>query len=271
MDSTQLKFKLTIAFDGSQYAGWQVQPTGVGVQQLVELALSRIFRHPGRVHSSSRTDTGVHALGIVAHVEIPRDEFKMPVAKLLLAMNAHLPADIRVMKVARCPAAFHARFQARGKQYRYFVWNHPGMNPLMRAQAWHVTQKLDVPAMRQAAALLVGRHDFKSFAGTQNHPRKSTVRTLTRCDIKRQGARFTFVIEGDGFLYKMCRSLVGTLVQVGQGKIAPEEMQDILARRDRRVGGMTAPAQGLVLWKVFYGNGKTSPGGAGDRRNESDE
>ena len=143
MDSTPLKFKLTIAFDGSQYAGWQVQPNGVGVQQLVESALSRIFRHPGRVHSSSRTDTGVHALGMVAHVEIPRDEFKMPVAKLLLAMNAHLPADIRVMKVARCPAAFHARFQARGKQYRYFVWNHRAMNPLVRAQAWHVSQKLD--------------------------------------------------------------------------------------------------------------------------------
>jgi tRNA pseudouridine38-40 synthase len=241
------------------------------VQQLVESALSRIFRHPGRVHSSSRTDTGVHALGMVAHVEIPRDEFHMPVAKLLLAINAHLPADIRVMKVARCPAAFHARFQARGKQYRYFVWNHPGMNPLVRTQAWHVTQKLDLAAMRQAAALLVGRHDFKSFAGTQNYPRKSTVRTLTRCDIKRQGPLFTFVIEGDGFLYKMCRSLVGTLIQVGQGKIASAEMPDILARCDRRVGGMTAPAQGLVLWKVFYGCGKTSTGSAGDSRNESDE
>ena len=208
---------------------------------------------------------------MVAHVEIPRDECKMSASKLLLAMNAHLPADIRVMKVARCPAAFHARFQARGKQYRYFVWNHPGMNPLLRAQAWHVTQKLEVAAMRQAAALLVGRHDFKSFAGTQNFPRKSTVRTLTRCTIQRQGPLFTFVIEGDGFLYKMCRSLVGTLVQVGQGKIPPAEMRGILARRDRRVGGMTAPAQGLVLWKVFYGRGKNSSAGAVQGRNESDE
>jgi tRNA pseudouridine38-40 synthase len=271
MDSAPLKFKLTIAFDGARYAGWQVQPTGVGVQQLVESALSRIFRHPGRVHSSSRTDTGVHALGMVAHVEIPRDEFKMPVAKLLLAMNAHLPADIRIMKVARCSAAFHARFQARGKQYRYFVWNHPGMNPLVRSQAWHVTQKLEVSAMRRAAAMLVGRHDFKSFAGTQNYPRKSTVRTLTRCEIKRQGALFTFVIEGDGFLYKMCRSLVGTLIQVGRGKIAPEEMKDILACRDRRVGGMTAPAQGLVLWKVFYGRGPTSKTSEGRPEHDSDD
>ena len=268
---TTLKFKLVIAYDGSGYEGWQMQKTGTGVQQVIEESLAKLFPSAPRLHSSSRTDTGVHALGMVAHFEVPRAECRMPANKIALAINARLPQDIRVLTSARAPEKFHARFNATGKQYRYCVWNLPVMNPLIRQTAWHVPRKLDLKAMRAAAKLLVGKHDFKSFAGTRSYEMESNVRTLTRCDLKKSGALLTFVIEGDGFLYKMCRSLVGTLVQVGQGKIAPEEMQDILARRDRRVGGMTAPAQGLVLWKVFYGNGKTSPGGAGDRRNESDE
>jgi tRNA pseudouridine38-40 synthase len=247
-----LKFKLTIAYDGTIYAGWQVQKSGVGVQQKVEEALGKLFPGVKRIHSSSRTDTGVHALGMVAHVEIPKAEFKMPVAKLALALNAHLPEDIRVHEARRCKPEFHARFQATGKQYRYSVWNHAAMNPLLRHQAWQVPGKLDLPAMRSAARLFVGKHDFKSFAATRNYEMESTVRTLTRCDLKRSGALLTFIIEGDGFLYKMCRGIVGTLVQVGQGKIAAEDIRKILASRDRRVAGMTAPAKGLVLWRVFY-------------------
>lgn len=251
-----LKFKLTIAYDGTNYAGWQVQKSGVGVQQLVEEALHKLFPSVGRIHSSSRTDTGVHALGMVAHVEIAKAEFKMPVAKLALALNAHLPEDIRVISAQRCAADFHARFHASGKQYRYFVWNHTAMNPLLRQQAWQVPRKLDLPAMRSAARLFLGKHDFKSLAASRNYEVESTVRTLTRCEIKRSGSLLTFIIEGDGFLYKMCRGIVGTLVQVGQRKIAVEEIKNILAGKDRRLAGMTAPAQGLVLWKVFY-NRKT--------------
>jgi tRNA pseudouridine38-40 synthase len=176
----------------------------------------------------------------------------MPVARLALAINSYLPDDIRVMSAVRCRADFHARFDATGKQYRYFVWNHPATNPLIRHSAWHVPRKLDLPAMRAAAKLFVGKHDFKSFAGTRSYEMKSNVRTLTRCDIKKSGAQLVFIIEGDGFLYKMCRGIVGTLVQVGQGKIAAVEIKNILASRDRRVAGMTAPAHGLVLWKVFY-------------------
>ena len=247
-----VKFKLTIAYDGTNYAGWQVQTSGVGVQQKVEEALARLFPGVKRVHSSSRTDTGVHALGMAAHVEIPASEFKMTAAKLALALNAHLPEDVRVMTAARCREDFHARFDAAGKQYRYFVWNHPVMNPLLRHQAWHVPRKVDLGAMRSAAKLFLGRHDFKSFAASRNYEMESTVRTLTRCDLKRNGSMLTFVIEGDGFLYKMCRGIVGTLVQVGQGKIAATDIKNILASRDRRVAGMTAPAHGLVLWKVFY-------------------
>jgi tRNA pseudouridine38-40 synthase len=126
------------------------------------------------------------------------------------------------------------------------------MNPLLRHVAWHVSPALDVPAMRRAAKFFPGRHDFKSLAGTRSYQMSSTVRTLTRCDLKRHGPLLTFLIEGDGFLYKMCRGLVGTLVQVGQGKIAPEAIERILDKKDRRAAGMTAPAHGLVLWKVFY-------------------
>jgi tRNA pseudouridine38-40 synthase len=262
----KLKFKLTIAYDGTNYSGWQVQKSGVGVQQRVEEALAKLFPMVGRIHSSSRTDTGVHALGMVAHVEIARDEFKMPPDKLALAINAHLPEDIRVVSARRCAADFHARFDAAGKQYRYFVWNHPAMNPLLRHQAWQVPRKLDLKAMRAAARLFVGKHDFKSLAATRNYETDSTVRTLRRCDLKVSGSLLTFTIAGDGFLYKMCRGIVGTLIQVGQGKIAGGEIHTILASKDRRAAGMTAPACGLVLWKVFYprkhGHARMKAGGA---------
>ena len=251
-----LKFKLIIAYDGTQYEGWQVQKTGVGVQQKVEEALAKLFPSAPRLHSSSRTDTGVHALGMVAHVEITRPEFKMPVRKLVLALNAWLPEDIRVMTATRCRGEFHARFDATGKQYRYFVWNQTAMNPLLRHQAWHVPRTLDLRAMRAAAKRFLGTHDFKSLAGTRHYEVESTVRTLTRCDVKRNGPLLTFKIEGDGFLYKMCRGIVGTLVQVGQGKYRVEDIKPMLARKDRRVTGMTAPAHGLVLWKVRYGKSK---------------
>ena len=251
-----LRFKLTIAYEGTNYAGWQAQKSGVAVQQRVEEALQKLFPSVGRIHGSSRTDAGVHALGMVAHMDVPRAEFRMAPGKLALAVNAHLPEDIRVTEAQRCRADFHARFDATGKEYRYFVWNHPAMNPLRRHQAWQVPRKLDVQAMRSAARFFVGTHDFKSFAGTRNYEMESTIRTVSRCEVRRSGALISFVIVGDGFLYKMCRGIVGTLVQVGQGKIAVGDIGGILASRDRRVAGMTAPAHGLVLWRVFYRGNK---------------
>jgi tRNA pseudouridine38-40 synthase len=247
-----LKFRLTLAYDGTAYEGWQAQKTGTGVQQKVEEALAKLFPSAPRVHGSSRTDTGVHALGMVAHFEVSRAEFRMTPEKLALALNHFLPDDVRVLDARRAPAKFHARFDASGKQYRYFVWNRRAMNPLLRRSAWHVPQSLDLPAMRAAARLLPGRHDFKSFAANRNYEMESTIRTLTRCDLRRQGPLLTFVIEGDGFLYKMCRGIVGTLVQVGRGKFTAADLKAMLAARDRRAAGMTAPAHGLVLWKVFY-------------------
>lgn len=248
-----MKIRLLVAYDGTNYAGWQVQKVGLGVQEKLEEVLKRFFPAAPRVHSSSRTDAGVHAIGMEAHVEVPRAQFKMTPGKLVLALNAYLPEDIRVLMARRAPAEFHARFDASGKQYRYFVWNHAAMNPLLRAQAWHVTQKLDLKAMRAGAPLLLGKHDFKSFAANRNYEMETTVRTLTRCDLLGKGPLLTFIIEGDGFLYKMCRGIVGTLIQIGRGKFAVSDLKKMLDARDRREAGMTAPAHGLVLWKVFYG------------------
>ena len=248
------KFKLTIAYDGTAYEGWQVQKIGTGVQGKVEAALAHLFPSKPRVHGSSRTDTGVHALGLVAHFEVPSQENGVDAPeKLVLAINAWLPPDVRVLAAARAKPNFHARFDATGKQYRYQVWNHPAVNPLIRSQAWHVKRRLDVKAMRQAARGFVGTHDFRSFRSNPDYDTQSTVRTVWRCDVKKSGPLLTFIIEGDGFLYKMCRGVVGTLVQVGEGKIGPTDIPKILAHRDRRVAGMTAPACGLILWKVYYG------------------
>lgn len=247
-----VRFKLVLAYDGTAYQGWQVQKIGTGVQEKVEAALARLFPSKPRVHSSSRTDTGVHALGMVAHFDLARSECRMTARKLALAVNAWLPEDIRVLSAARVRADFHARFSAKGKQYRYLVWNAPGMNPLTRRTAWHVPRPLDITAMRRAARHFVGKHDFQSFAANPGYGRESTVRTLSRCELKKSGALLTFIIEGDGFLYRMCRGIVGTLVQAGLGKFSANDIRTMLRRKDRRFAGMTAPAHGLVLWRVFY-------------------
>lgn len=250
-----VRLRLLIAYDGTAYQGWQTQKVGQGIQELVERAVRRLFPGAGPLHGSSRTDTGVHALGLVAHVDLPAEEWRMTTAKVVLALNAHLPEDIRVRKASRMRGNFHARFDARGKEYRYRLWNAPAMNPLLRSFAWHVPRRLDLRAMRAAAAFFVGKHDFASFTTNPGYARASTVRTLSACRVRRQGEEVTVVIRGDGFLYRMCRCIAGTLVQVGLGRIAAEAIPDILKGRDRRIAGMTAPPHGLVLAQVFYARG----------------
>lgn len=246
------KFKLTVAYDGTAYHGWQSQKSGRGVADQVEAALARLFASAPKLVSSSRTDTGVHAMGLVAHFEVPRDEVRMPAGQLAPAINSGLPDDIRVVAAARAAATFNARFDATAKQYRYTVWNHPAMNPLLRHRAWHVPQPLDLAAMKAAAALFVGRHDFRSFTAKRAGVLGDSTRTLTRCEVTRRGSEITLLLEGGGFLYKMCRGITGTLVQVGQGKFPPSEVTAMLDHRDRRRAGVNAPAQGLVLWQVKY-------------------
>ncbi len=247
-----LRFKLTIAYDGTRYFGWQVQKGRMTVQQRVEEALRELFPSLKRVHSSSRTDTGVHAMGMVAHVDIPEAECRMDVRKLLLAVNSFLPVDIRIVAVKRVEEDFHARFDAKGKQYLYLIWNHAAMNPLLLNRAWHVPVPLDLERMQKAAKLFVGKKDFKSFASTHEYKMESTVRRLTRCDVRKEGFTWKLIIEGEGFLYKMCRGIVGTLERVGQGKMTQAEIRRIFRERDRRVAGMNAPACGLTLWRVYY-------------------
>ena len=177
---------------------------------------------------------------------------KMPIAKVPLALNARLPVDIRVMEAQKVRGSFHARFSARGKQYRYFVYNFHSLDPLLRRQAWHVPRELNLVAMRAAATHFKGKRDYAAFANNRNYEMESTVRTLHRCEIRKAGPLITFIIEGDGFLYKMCRGIAGTIVQVGLGKFQPSDIAQMLEKKDRSLAGMTAPAHGLVLWKVFY-------------------
>jgi len=263
----QVRLRLTVAYDGTGYVGWQLQPEGISIQLRLEEALGKLFAPTPRVHSSSRTDTGVHALGMVVHFDVARVQWRMEPRKLILAANAHLPPDIRVTHAAIARPDFHARFDASGKQYRYTVWNEAAENPLLRTQAWHFPRPVNLTAMRDAAVRLVGRHDFLAFSATPGYPRANTIRNLTRCDVLRSGSRLTFVIEADGFLYKMCRGIVGTLVQVGIGRFAPERIVPMLEARDRSLAGMTAPALGLVLWKVYY----RKPGTPADQADQTDQ
>ena len=245
-----MKLKLTLAYDGTAYHGWQSQRSGLGVQDRLQAALAGLFPEGPLVTASSRTDAGVHALGLVVHFEV--NELRMPVGHLALAINALLPEDIRVLKAVRAAEAFHARFGAKAKEYRYRIWNHAAMNPLLRTQAWHVPRALDLAAMREAAAIFTGRHDFRAFTAKRPGVLGDSVRTLSKCEVRRRGAEITVIMEGPGFLYKMCRGIAGTLVQVGEGRFPPEAVREMLDSRDRRKAGMNAPAQGLVLWKVFY-------------------
>ena len=258
MTAATARVKLVIAFDGGAYDGWQRQKSGKGVQQVVEEALAKLF--PGaapRVQGSSRTDAGVHALGLAAHVDLPLGR-RMTPRKLRAALNAFLPEDVRVVDSVKAPAGFDARFSAAAKQYRYTVWNHPAMNPLLRGRAWHVPVKLDYPAVKRAAGLFVGRRDFRALTVNRGGGLDDAVRTLTLCRATRSGPRITFVIQGTGFLYKMSRGIVGTLVQLGQGRFEESDVRKILAAGNRAAAGMTAPAEGLVLWKVFYSRKRSS-------------
>lgn len=246
------KFKLIVAFDGTAYQGWQIQKTGQGVQQVLHEAIQKLFPGAKTPCGSSRTDTGVHARGMVVHVEVPRSILRVPLKRMPLALNAFLPDDVRIQQVTKAQPRFHAQYDAKGKQYRYFIRNHRSQDPVQRFQMWHVPAELDMEAMKEAAGYFVGNHNFRSIAGAQPYEKASYVRNLTKVEIRGRKPELTVIIEGDGFLYKMCRNIVGTIVQVGQGKIQATNVREILKQEDRRAAGVTAPAHGLTLWKVYY-------------------
>ncbi len=253
LDNEIIKLKWVIAYHGAAYQGWQAQKTGRGVQSVLEEVLQRFCPLASRLCGSSRTDTGVHAMGMVAHVELPKSQVGMRPEKLRLAMNAHLPSDIRVVRITRVPKQFHARYHATAKQYRYRIWNHPAMNPLLNGLAWHVPVPLNRTDMKQASGHFVGTHDFRSVASNRNYAYETTVRTLFRCSVTHRASDMEITLEGDGFLYKMCRGIVGTLVAVGKGKWKPDQIPDMLQAKNRCQSGMNAPACGLTLQRVMYG------------------
>jgi tRNA pseudouridine38-40 synthase len=243
-------FRLVLEYDGTDFAGWQSQAQGERtVQATLVAALAEFTTGPVRVAGAGRTDAGVHAEGQVAAATL---DTRLDAATLLRALNAKLPDDLAVVAVAPAPDGFDPRREARGKLYRYAVWNGTEPSPLRRRRWHHVREPLDVPAMRSAAADLVGRRDFASFQGAGSSA-TSTVRTLTRAAVE-GGARgeVRFELEGDGFLRHMVRNAVGTLLEVGLGRRDPGSLPALLAARDRSRAGPTAPACGLTLVRVDY-------------------
>lgn len=242
------RYRITLSYDGSDYAGWQIQPNGRTVQETLEQAVRTLTGETVKIHGSGRTDQGVHARMQVAHLDLEMDR-KINMAK---ALNSVLPADIRILKVEKAAADFHARRSAAGKEYRYFIWNAELLPPFLRRYRTHVRRRLDVEAMRRAAALLTGRHDFAAFTANPNREVDGTVRHLTALRVLKRGSEIVIVARGEGFLYKMVRSLAGFLIRVGEGGVRPEEAAAILHSRQRTARVPTAPPEGLFLWRVFY-------------------
>jgi len=244
------RYKMTIAYDGTAYAGWQIQPRNVAVQEVVQNAIRSVTGEAVVVHASGRTDHGVHARGQVVHADFerPRDL----TATLTRGMNAVLPPDIRVLDARPVADWFHARRSVLSKEYRYFIWNDEVVPPFIRAYRTHVRGRLDAEAMAKAASSLAGRHDFAAFTANPNRFVESTVRNLTCLSVKRKGVEIVILARADGFLYKMVRSLAGFLIRVGEGAVHPEAAGRVLLSRVRTAGVPTAPPQGLFLWNVKY-------------------
>lgn len=243
------RFKITVAYDGSEFAGWQIQPRDPSIQGHLEDALGTLTREKPRVHGSGRTDAGVHARAQVAHFDLEQPGSPR---KLLAGLNAVLPEAIRVERLTACADSFHARFSAIGKEYRYFIWNGPVVPPFVTRYRARVPKSLDLPAMQSAAAQLEGEHDFAAFSANPNREVDGTVRRVSALKISGKGRELTLRACGDGFLYKMVRSLAGFLIRVGQGDLPPEAAHDILSSQTRTATVPTADARGLFLWRVRY-------------------
>lgn len=242
------RIRLIISYDGTNYVGWQVQPNGVSVQELLEKALLELTGESIRVEGSGRTDSGVHAIAQVAHFDT---NARMSADKFAIAMNMHLPADIRVFYSEECSLDFHARFSAKRKKYIYTVQLGPHADVFTRTTALHLHYMPDIPAMKNAAKAVLGTHDFNGFkcAGSSM---ENTVRTITKSEWTRNGKYLTYCVEGNGFLYNMVRILVGTMLEIGSGKRPVSDMQKTIESGNRSNAGATAPAHGLCLVRVIY-------------------
>lgn len=243
-----MRVKLVVAYEGTNYCGWQIQPNGITVEQVLNETLSSLLGEEITVTGASRTDAGVHSLGNVAVFET---HTKMPAEKISFALNQRLPEDIVVQESCQVPEDFHPRFSKSRKTYEYRILNCRFRQPLERRTSYFYHYPLDVRAMQKAAAYLVGEHDFTSFASV--HAQTNTyVRMIYALDVVREGDMIRIRVQGNGFLYNMVRIIAGTLIQVGAGIKKPEDMESILAGKDRELAGPTAPAHGLTMIGLEY-------------------
>ncbi len=248
-----MRILMTIAYDGTNFSGWQKQklPEVRTVEGELEKALRKLFRDPVlECIGASRTDAGVHALGQRAVVDV---ETTIPAEKIPLAVRAFLPEDIAVTKAEEVPPEFHPRFDCVKKTYEYRFWNAPAKNPKERLYSAHQAKPLDVEQMNRAASAFIGRHDFAAFCAVGSSV-SSTVRTIFDCHAEREGDVVKIFVAGDGFLYNMVRIIAGTLMAVGLGKLLPETLPGIIEGGDRRQAGQTAEPQGLTLLEIYYEN-----------------
>jgi tRNA pseudouridine38-40 synthase len=241
-------WKVTLEYEGTAYGGWQRQPDTPTIQAAVEHALHELTQREIGVVGAGRTDAGVHALGQVASF---RSDRTMEPQEWTRGLNALLPADISVRSTERVPDDFHARYSARGKVYEYRILNRRERSALHCHRAWHVSARLDLEAMRSAGRLVVGPHDFRSFQGPNSHT-DNPVCDLRRFEVREEDHIILIQAEADRFLKQMIRALVGTVVEIGQGKRSSRAMKEILQSADRRAAGYTAPAHGLYLVRVDY-------------------
>jgi len=243
------RFRLTVEYDGTDYCGWQRQINGPSIQQVLEETLLRLTGEEIAVTGSSRTDAGVHAVGLCAHFD---SATRIPPEKIAFALNTMLPPDIRVRESGLAPEGFHARYAACGKVYRYRFFNSRHASAIGRQYAAHVPLELKVNLMNREAQALIGTHDFEAFAASGSVV-KSTVRTIYRVQVTKSGDDVTLMVLGDGFLYNMVRIIAGTLMEVGTGKREPGAIARAIETKDRLALGQTAPAKGLALMRVLYG------------------
>jgi tRNA pseudouridine38-40 synthase len=245
-----MQLRFTVEYEGTAYQGWQIQPGGPTVQEVLERALATALREPVRVRGAGRTDAGVHACGQVAAARVTRVPDDL--ARLQKSLNALTPDDVAVRDLAIVDDGFDPRRHARSRVYEYRIWSAPSPSPFWRRFAWHVPDGLDVDAMDAAARALVGEHDFAAFRGADAEPVRSTVRRLFESTLERGPGPLVYRVEATAFLKHMVRNVVGTLVEVGRGARPAGSVGEILAGRDRTRAGATAPAHGLVLVAVRY-------------------
>lgn len=240
--------KLILEYDGTNYAGWQIQPNGLSIQQVVEEALAAMLKEPVRVHSSGRTDAGVHARGMAAAFSTDKG---LPLRAFSDGLNALLPPDIAVKEASEAPEGFNPRFDATGKHYRYIIHRGARRSPLSRHYAWHMRGALDLAAMERAASHMVGEHDFASFR-TAGCAARTTIRRIDAVDLAEVGELLHVDVKGSGFLRNMVRIMVGTLVDVGQGRRSAGDVALLFEEPGVHAAGPTAPPQGLCLMEVYY-------------------